>query len=119
MISCDEVLALKKNRILIDIRDFESFLSCHIKSSYHMEGLRIIESEEDDPEVHKMSELYSDFLALYHENYPDNLIVLIGDQENYGHIFVRKLLHSYQTTGPLARICLLRGGIDAVKLEFP
>lgn len=41
-----------------------------------MEGQRIIESEEGDPEAHKMMELYSDFLALYHENYTDNYTCL-------------------------------------------
>lgn len=57
---------------------------------------------------------YFEFLGLYHENYPDNLILFIGSKSDSGHDFVMKLLASPYTIG---RTALIRGGIDAIILE--
>ena len=37
IISVEDAMNLAKNRIYIDIRDFESYHSIHLKSSYHMD----------------------------------------------------------------------------------
>ena len=49
----------------------------------------------------------------YHKVYPDNFIVLVGDEVDIGHelgiIFYREAIKS--------RVCILKGGIDAAKIE--
>lgn len=64
--------------------------------------------KEENPE---MFQLYCEFLQFYHENYPDNFIVLIGDQSNYGHKFGLELIKENNSIGSL---CILKGGIDAL-----
>ena len=59
-------------------------------------------------------ETYAEFLGLYHENYPDNLILLIGNKSDSGHDFGLKILASPL---PIGRMALIRGGIDAIILE--
>jgi len=63
-------------------------------------------------------DLYTEFLALYHQNYPDNLIVLIGDRADFGHQIALRFAQN-QTFGQIGRLCILRGGIDVVKVESP
>jgi len=67
-----------------------------------------------DPENPKLLELYAEFLSLYHENYPDNHICLVGSRERPGHIFAMSLLHSNHIIG---RLSIVRGGFDALALE--
>ena len=69
---------------MVDIREFEDYAVCHLKSSYHMDAMVAMEVGEEGSRI---MEVYCKFLACYHENYPDNLIILIGDQENFGHLF--------------------------------
>jgi hypothetical protein len=57
---------------------------------------------------------YCEFLGLYHENYPENLILFIGNKSDSGHDFVLKLLASPYLIG---RTAIIRGGIDAIILE--
>jgi hypothetical protein len=59
-------------------------------------------------------ETYFEFLGLYHENYPENLILFIGNKSVSGHDFVMKLLASPYIIG---RTAIIRGGIDAIILE--
>jgi hypothetical protein len=117
LINCEEALSMKKNRIYIDLREFEDFHEFHLKSSYHMNG-----SSSDQTTDERLMELYTEFLSFYHENYPDNLIILIGDRDDYGHIFAQRLLQpsaSHTSLSPIGRLCVLRGGIDAINLESP
>ena len=99
LISCEDTFGIK-NKILIDVRTEKTDL--HVKNSYVM----------DDQE--SLSDLYSEFLALYHHSYPDNLIVIIGDKDHFGHKFAKFMLEKSEGFGQIGRICVLRGGIDAV-----
>ncbi len=92
---------------MVDVREFSQYQECHIKSSHHMDF---------HTETHQ--DLYAEFLSLYHNNYPDNLIVLIGNREDIGHFWALTLAQSC-TFGPIGRLCVLRGGIDAAKVECP
>ncbi len=77
LISAEDALGMDKSkRVFVDIRSFQSFNEGYIKSSYYM-----------DPENSKLFELYAEFLSLYNENYPENLICIVGTRDNPGHIF--------------------------------
>jgi hypothetical protein len=67
-----------------------------------------------DPANHKMLGLYAEFLSLYHENYPDNHLCLVGARDRPGHTFALELLHSGHVIG---RLSMVRGGFDALLLE--
>ena len=60
------------------------------------------------------SEVYAEFLGLYHENYSDNFILIVGDKSDLGHEFAMKMLTSPFTIG---RIAIIKGGIDAIIME--
>lgn len=32
-------------------------------------------------------EIYAEFMGLYHENYPENILVIVGDRDTQGHLF--------------------------------
>lgn len=106
LISSEDTIGLRarKQCIIIDIRlPFTAYQDCHLKGSYHM-------CVNEDTYF----ETYAEFLGLYHENYPDNLVMFIGDKSDSGHDFAMRLLSSPFTIG---RIALIRGGIDAIILE--
>mmetsp|Transcript_35037 Transcript_35037/g.34057 ORF Transcript_35037/g.34057 Transcript_35037/m.34057 type:complete len:159 (+) Transcript_35037:631-1107(+) len=108
----NQVGLLQKNRILIDVRtDFEEYHSCHLKNSYFM-----LSNFHDANVAQEVKHIQFEFLQLYHENYPDNLIIIIGDHKNYGHEFAKQAITEY---GSVGRVCIVKGGIDAFKLEFP
>jgi len=132
----------RKERILIDIRSFEKYQACHIKGSFQMDGplvsqfsrtklfcqikqgqqeaLDSLEEFSDeflgDGDLDKI-QTYIDFLELYHDNYPDNFIVLVGDKEDLGSNFGTSMLLSSKQA--IERICVLKGGIDAARVENP
>ena len=69
---------------------------------------------------------YIDFLHAYQSSYPESLIVIIGDRKDKGNTFGNCLIHvsdslqdGQMIREPLKHICLLHGGIDAVKVEHP
>lgn len=76
---------------------------------------------------------YIDFLHAYQNQFPDSMIVLIGDRKDKGNTFGTNLITvsdalqddrvaNYSTMverQPLRKICILKGGIDAVKVEHP
>jgi hypothetical protein len=68
----------------------------------------------DQTQIDTYSEVYAEFLGLYHENYPEHLILIIGDKSNSGHDFAMKMLNSQFTIG---RMALVKGGIDSIILE--
>ena len=37
LISCEDTMALKKDKIMVDVRSFEEYQECHLKSSHHMD----------------------------------------------------------------------------------
>jgi len=94
---CSGQLIQKKDRILIDIRPFETFSVCMMKGSFQMDGNFVEElaahqaavtaAEEAGTEVpaepatlnRSKTEIYVTFLTLYLSHYPDNYIVIIGD----------------------------------------
>jgi hypothetical protein len=51
----------------------------------------------------------------YGENYPNNIIVIIGNRYNYGDKYAQFVVDH----GLVGKICLLHGGIDAYRLEYP
>ena len=61
--------------------------------------------------------MYLDFLKAYQENYPGSFIVLVGDREEKGDVFGSNIIMQSET--PIKNICILKGGIDAVKVEHP
>jgi hypothetical protein len=56
-------------------------------------------------------------LKHYQNHYPENYIVLIGDQNDTGTSIGTSFIEISE--GAIGRICLLKGGIDAVKVEHP
>ena len=64
----------------------------------------------------KEQQIYAEFLHLFQEIQPDRILVLIGDRDNYGHLFAQRLI---KESGTLGKICILKGGIDAICLEYP
>ena len=113
LISVDDCVELKKNKILIDVRPFTrhqynvyqiedneenkyaNFLDCHVKNSYYMaDTVTLLELssknsdnlayERDLEKLQKISQIQIDFMQAYRENYPNNLIVILGNKFNYG-----------------------------------
>ena len=70
--------------------------------------------EVDDTTKSKV-EVYLQFLQSYSKLKPKNLLVIIGDKEDYGNTFGMDMIFAMGV--PLPRLCILKGGIDAVKIE--
>jgi len=49
--------------------------------------------------------------------YPTNYIVLIGDRSDIGNNFATSLLLSNDGASSISHMCLLKGGIDVIKVE--
>ncbi|TNV85028.1 hypothetical protein FGO68_gene2242 [Halteria grandinella] len=95
LLSAEDYLK-RKSMLTIDIRPWSEFHACHIRGSYHMR------------------EMHVEFIRCYRENYGDNVIVVVGDRETPGHTFIQELL---ALESSISKICMLRGGIDAIKME--
>jgi len=122
----------KQDRLLVDIRSFEQYQACHFKGSFQIDSRAVdaycqeLLSErqtyptqtktEEDPQVASIH-TYLQFLLAYSRAKPKNLIVIIGDKEDLGNTFGVNLLLTL--VEPLPRLCILKGGIDAIKVECP
>lgn len=144
LISVDDCVALKKNKILIDVRPFArhqyqvyqiadnelnkyaNFLDCHPKNSYYMADtvtlLELSSKNEDNvayerdlEKLQKISQIQIDFMQAYRENYPDNIIVIVGHKHNYGDKYAQFVVDH----GLVSKVCILKGGIDSYRLEYP
>lgn len=144
LISVDDCVELKKNKILIDVRPFTrhqynvyqiedneenkyaNFLDCHVKNSYYMaDTVTLLELssknsdnlayERDLEKLQKISQIQIDFMQAYRENYPNNLIVILGNKFNYGDKYAQFAVDH----GLVSKVCVLKGGIDAYRLEYP
>ena len=67
----------------------------------------------------RIVQVYLDFLKAYQENYPGSFIVLIGDREDKGNAFGANIIMQSEQPNPIRNVCILKGGIDAVKVEHP
>jgi hypothetical protein len=92
-------------KLIIDTRPFTEYNTCHLKSSFHMSLLE---------EVSAIT-TYCKFIKAYQTAYPDNLIVLVGDQSDSSLQLGLLLLMEVSAS----RLCLLKGGIDAARLDCP
>lgn len=54
-------------------------------------------------------------MQAYRENYPNNLIVILGNKYNYGDKYAQFAVDH----GLVSKVCVLKGGIDAYRLEYP
>lgn len=45
------------------------------------------------------------------------MIVVVGDKDDLGNAFGINLIQ--MMTNPVSRLCILKGGIDAIKIESP
>lgn len=59
--------------------------------------------------------IYCKFIKAYQATYPDNLIVLVGDKSD-SSLRLGLLLLMEVSAG---KLCLLKGGIDAARLDCP
>jgi len=71
--------------------------------------------ERDLEKLQKVSKIQIDFLQAYRENYPNNLIVVIGTKYNMGDKFAQFVVDH----GLVSKVCILKGGIDAYRADFP
>jgi len=53
-------------------------------------------------------------MQAYRENYPNNLIVIIGNKFNMGDKYAQFAVEH----GMVSKVCILKGGIDAYRLEY-
>ena len=67
----------------------------------------------------RIVQVYLDFLKAYQENFPESFIVLIGDREDKGNSFGVNVIMQSDSPNLIRKICILKGGIDAVKVEHP
>ena len=71
--------------------------------------------------------IYIDFLHASQTQYPESLIVLIGCRKDKGNTFGVNLISASDSLQddqimvrePIRNVCILKGGIDAVKVEHP
>jgi 3-mercaptopyruvate sulfurtransferase SseA len=54
-------------------------------------------------------------MQAYRENYPNNLIVIVGNKHNWGDKYAQFVADH----GLVTKVCVLKGGIDAYRLEYP
>ncbi len=54
-------------------------------------------------------------MQAYRENYPDNVIVIVGNKHSYGDKYDQFVVDHAN----VSKVCLLKGGIDAYRLEYP
>lgn len=112
-----------------------NFLDCHVKNSYFMADTVTLQQlsykqsqmasmqgqqptpafERDMDKLRKVEQIQLDFLQAYRENYAGNLIVIIGNRFNYGDAFARFAAER----GLVSKICVLKGGIDAFREDYP
>ena len=104
LLSVDELLQLE-NRIVIDTRSFADYSQMHFKGSFNM---------PPDPSPADL-QTYTNFTRSYHAAYPDHLMVFLGDKKQSGTQIATYLIQEAAKT----KVCLLKGGIDALKLEAP
>ena len=71
--------------------------------------------ERDLEKLQKVSKIQIDFLQAYRENYPNNLIIIIGTKENIGQKFAQFVVDH----GLVRSVCILKGGIDAYRADYP
>lgn len=143
LISVQDAIEIKKNKIIIDVRPFTAahygvfgieateenkhanFLDCHVKNSYFMADTVTLSQltiktglspnqaqafERDMERLESVCKIQVEFLLAYRENYPANLIVVVGNKFNYGADFARFLASRF-----VSKVCILEGGIDAFK----
>lgn len=144
LISVEDCVNLKKNKILVDVRPFNvmqyqvfqiantdenkyaNFLDCHVKNSYYMADtvtlLELSSKNEDNAayerdleKLQKISQIQIDFLQAYRENYPNNLIIIVGTRHNHGDKYAQFVVDH----GLVSKVCVLKGGIDAYRADFP
>jgi len=144
LISVEDCVNLKKNKILVDVRPFNvmqyqvfqitntednkyaNFLDCHVKNSYYMaDTVTLLELssknqdnaayERDLEKLQKISQIQIDFLQAYRENYPNNLIIIIGTKHNIGDKYAQFVVDH----GFVSKVCILKGGIDAYRADYP
>ena len=144
LISVDDCVELKKNKILVDVRPFAkhqydvykiedneenqyaNLLDCHVKNSYYMaDTVTLLELssknhdniayERDLEKLQKISQIQIDFMQAYRENYPNSVIVIVGNKHSYGDKYAQFVVDH----GLVSKVCILKGGIDAYRLEYP
>lgn len=54
-------------------------------------------------------------MQAYRENFPNNIIVIVGNKFNLGDKYAQFAVDH----GLVSKICILKGGIDAYRLEYP
>ena len=54
-------------------------------------------------------------MQAYRENYPNSLIVIVGNKHNFGDKYAQFVVDH----GLVSKVCILKGGIDAYRLEYP
>mmetsp|Transcript_15683 Transcript_15683/g.24060 ORF Transcript_15683/g.24060 Transcript_15683/m.24060 type:complete len:170 (+) Transcript_15683:3684-4193(+) len=135
---------MNKQKFLVDVRPFArhqynvyrvadneenkyaNFLDCHVKNSYYMaDTVTLLELssqnkdnsayERDLEKLQKISQVQIDFLLAYRENYPENIIVVVGSRNNFGEKFAQFIVdHAL-----ISKVCILKGGIDAYRMDYP
>ena len=145
LISTEDLVERLKTteRILLDVRPFSKYTDCHMKGSFNMNQQIVARYVEEvrakefqmtcrdmQPEGtqapaqlsdwdRRIVQVYLDFLKAYQENYPDSFIVLIGDHEDKGNAFGVNIIMQSEQPNLIRNVCILKGGIDAVKVEHP
>ena len=56
-----------------------------------------------------------DFMQAYRQNYPNNLIIIMGNKYNQGEKYAQFAVDH----GIISKVCVLKGGIDSYRLEYP
>lgn len=80
LISLEDLIKIEK-KLLLDLREFKIYNVMHMKGSFHMVT-----------PVNTDHQIYIKFLSSYQQRYPDNFIVLIGDQDDMGFKFGTKMV---------------------------
>ena len=103
-----------------------NFLDCHVKNSYYMaDTVTLLELssknadnqayQRDLQKLQKISHIQIDFMQAYRENYPNNLIVIMGNKYNQGEKYAQFAVDH----GLVTKVCILKGGIDSYRMEYP
>mmetsp|Transcript_5666 Transcript_5666/g.9746 ORF Transcript_5666/g.9746 Transcript_5666/m.9746 type:complete len:90 (-) Transcript_5666:115-384(-) len=71
--------------------------------------------ERDLEKLQKISQIQIDFLQAYRENYPNRIIIIIGNKYNFGDKYAQFVIDH----GLVTKVCVLKGGIDSYRLEYP
>ena len=147
LISVDDVVQLKKNKILVDIRPFTThqysvfgiedseenrhanFLDCHVKNSYYMTDTVTLQGLQAKAGLSQGQQAaFERDMEHLHKVAQIQMDFLVAYRENYPSHFIVIIGNKFSTGADfgkflcerhISKVCILKGGIDSFREDHP